>query len=64
MQFVAAFIGTTATQRGPLWWATHHRVHHKESDREDDPHSSREGFWHTHWLWFLYEENNKVTPRK
>lgn len=60
MQFIAAFIGTMATQKGPLWWAAHHRIHHKESDSENDPHSSHEGFWHTHWLWFLYEENNTV----
>ncbi len=60
MQFIAGFIGATATQKGPLWWAAHHRIHHKESDGENDPHSSHRGFWHTHWLWFLYEENNEI----
>ena len=25
VQFIFAFIGATATQRGPLWWAAHHR---------------------------------------
>ena len=55
-QFIAAFLGTTATQKGALWWASHHRVHHKESDTDDDPHNSHEGFWHSHWLWFLYKE--------
>ena len=24
-----AFGGTTAAQKGPLWWAGHHRVHHR-----------------------------------
>lgn len=57
MQCVAALWGATATQKGALWWAAHHRVHHKESDTADDPHNSREGFWHAHWLWFLYEES-------
>jgi stearoyl-CoA desaturase (delta-9 desaturase) len=57
MQFFAALLGSTATQKGALWWAAHHRVHHKESDTQDDPHNSREGFWHSHWLWFLYEES-------
>jgi stearoyl-CoA desaturase (delta-9 desaturase) len=60
MQFIAAFLGATATQKGALWWAAHHRKHHKESDTGDDPHNSREGFWHAHWLWFLYAESNEV----
>ena len=58
MQFVAGFAGATAVQKGPLWWAAHHRRHHKESDTDLDPHSSRDGFGHSHWLWFLYRESN------
>ena len=38
-QFVLAWIGCSAMQKGPLWWAGHHRHHHKHSDQEDDPHS-------------------------
>jgi len=38
-QFVFAVWGNTATQRGPLWWAAHHRHHHKFSDTEPDHHS-------------------------
>ena len=60
MQFLAGLLGASATQKGPLWWAAHHRRHHKESDTPDDPHSSREGFFHSHWMWFLYEENGPV----
>ena len=29
----------------------------QKSDTTDDPHNSREGFLHAHWLWFLYEES-------
>ncbi|MBT3601438.1 MAG: acyl-CoA desaturase [Candidatus Latescibacteria bacterium] len=60
MQFLAAFLGTTATQKGPLWWAAHHRIHHKKSDTEEDPHDSHKGFWHSHWMWFLYRENDET----
>ena len=46
-QFVMAICGLTAVQRGPLWWAAHHRHHHLHSDEEDDPHSP-----HTHhFIW-------------
>src|SRR5678809_1345156 len=31
-QFVHALLGINALQQGPLWWAAHHRRHHKYSD--------------------------------
>ena len=52
-QFVFALIGATATQRGPLWWAAHHRRHHRYSDQEKDVHSPRDGFIWSHMGWFL-----------
>src|SRR5262245_43646321 len=30
-QFAFAFLGNTSAQRGPLWWAAHHRHHHRFS---------------------------------
>lgn len=57
-QFVFAFLGATATQRGPLWWAGHHRNHHRESDGPDDTHSpTRHGFWWSHCGWFMSRQN-------
>jgi hypothetical protein len=32
-QFVLAWLGCSALQKGPLWWAAHHRRHHRHSDR-------------------------------
>ena len=42
-QFVLAFGGTTALQKGPLWWAGHHRDHHRYADTDQDVHSPTEG---------------------
>lgn len=53
VQFLFALIGASATQRGPLWWAAHHRHHHSVADQEADPHSPRHGFWWSHMGWFL-----------
>ena len=53
VQFVFAFIGTAATQRGPLWWVAHHRNHHAHADTGRDPHDSTRGFWWSHMGWFL-----------
>ena len=53
-QFVLAFLGTTAMQNGPIWWASWHRRHHKHSDTPEDTHSPRHGgFFHSHVGWFL-----------
>jgi len=52
-QFIFAVLGNTAAQRGPLWWASHHRKHHKHSDEPDDIHSPiAHGFWWSHLGWF------------
>ncbi|MCE9597352.1 MAG: fatty acid desaturase [Spirochaetia bacterium] len=41
-------------QQGPLWWAEHHRHHHRYSETEKDIHSPVQyGFWQSHMLWFL-----------
>ena len=52
-QFLMAFGGTTAVQKGPLWWASHHRIHHRFTDLDGDVHSPREGFWWSHVGWIL-----------
>src|SRR5579859_1641650 len=53
-QFVFAVIGATSVQRGPLWWAAHHRNHHLHADTEQDPHSPNvQGLFWSHMGWFL-----------
>jgi stearoyl-CoA desaturase (Delta-9 desaturase) len=53
-QFVFALIGASAVQRGPIWWAAHHRHHHAHSDHDPDVHSPvRRGFFWSHMGWFL-----------
>ena len=58
VQFLFALIGASSVQRGPLWWAAHHRHHHVHSDRPEDSHSPRHGgFWWSHVGWFLTRKN-------
>lgn len=53
MQFIFAAIGAASVQRGPLWWAAHHRHHHRHADTDADMHSPRHGFFRSHMGWFL-----------
>jgi stearoyl-CoA desaturase (Delta-9 desaturase) len=57
-QFVFAVVGASAAQRGPLWWAAHHRKHHRHSDTELDVHSPKEhGFFWSHMGWITSPAN-------
>jgi stearoyl-CoA desaturase (delta-9 desaturase) len=53
-QFIMAFLAQTSAQKGVLWWASHHRVHHRNSDKETDIHSPlHRGFWWSHVGWVI-----------
>lgn len=64
MRFVWAFIGTSAMQKGPIWWAGHHVNHHKFADREGDPHSPMvSGVYYAHIGWFLNDtKHDQLEP--
>ena len=57
-QFVLAFGGCSAAQKGPLWWAGHHRIHHRYSDTPVDPHTPKKGFWWSHVGWILADDTS------
>jgi stearoyl-CoA desaturase (delta-9 desaturase) len=58
-QFVLAFLGGASMQRGALWWAAHHRDHHRYSDLPGDLHSPiREGFWWSHVGWIVHSSSD------
>ena len=57
-QFLFGVLGSSAVQRGPLWWAAHHREHHRSSDEPGDPHSPMQrGFWWSHIGWITARVN-------
>jgi len=55
MQFVLAFCAQTSMQKGALWWAGHHRYHHKHADEESDIHSPKHGLWWSYAGWIFYD---------
>ncbi len=64
LQFVGACLGNAAVQRGPIWWASHHRVHHHHSDTGLDAHSpEHHGFWFSHMGWFMTKKNYDTIER-
>ena len=62
-QFVLALLAQMTAQKGVLWWAGHHRRHHKHSDTALDVHSVQHGgFWWSHMGWLVgrdFEETDE-----
>jgi stearoyl-CoA desaturase (delta-9 desaturase) len=53
-QLVLAVLAMSSAQQGVLWWAAHHRNHHKYSDEPNDTHSPiQRGFWWAHFGWIV-----------
>jgi stearoyl-CoA desaturase (delta-9 desaturase) len=62
-QAILAFGAQTAVQRGVIWWAAHHRRHHRHSDQSGDVHSAkREGFWYAHVGWSTSADSDSFDP--
>jgi sn-1 stearoyl-lipid 9-desaturase len=51
-----ATLGALAFQGGVIDWVAVHRMHHANSDTDDDPHTPKDSFWRGYFLWlFRYD---------
>ena len=63
-QLIFALLGSSATQKGPLWWASHHRKHHRYSDKEGDVHSPHiHNLYWSHIGWITSKINHTTDLR-
>jgi fatty-acid desaturase len=70
IEYFLAVCGSLALEGGPIAWVSTHRVHHKFSDKDGDPHTPRDGKWWSHLIWMLVgeasgantEECNRYAP--
>jgi stearoyl-CoA desaturase (Delta-9 desaturase) len=46
-------LGGMALQGPAIEWAATHQKHHAKADKEGDPHSPLDGFWHAHVGWMF-----------
>jgi len=53
VEYILTILGTMNWQGSPICWVGTHRIHHKHSDSDEDPHSPRHGFNWAHMLWCL-----------
>jgi len=55
-EYFLTICGCLAWQGGPVTWVGVHRLHHKHSDEDMDPHSPQHGFTWGHILWTLHDK--------
>ena len=53
VEYLMKVCATLALEGGPIFWVATHRIHHKFSDKEGDPHSPIDGKWWAHMGWIL-----------
>ncbi|MDA1043612.1 MAG: acyl-CoA desaturase [Verrucomicrobia bacterium] len=64
-QFILGFLGASAAQLGPLWWASHHRHHHQHSDKPTDIHSPiQHGKFRSHIGWLFTRRATLANERR
>jgi fatty-acid desaturase len=57
-EYFLAVCGTLTLEGGPIFWVATHRVHHKHSDHEGDPHTPHDGGFWAHAGWILFGDSN------
>lgn len=58
-----AYCNTLAFQDAVIDWARDHRVHHKYSETDADPHNAKRGFFFAHMGWLLVKKHPEVKRR-
>nr|AFJ66827.1 Z12 acylCoA desaturase [Chauliognathus lugubris] len=63
LKLFLAYIETLAFQFDIIFWAKYHRVHHKYSETDADPHNAKRGFFFSHMGWTMCEKNPEFETR-
>jgi fatty-acid desaturase len=53
IEYLLTTCGTLAMEGGPIFWVATHRIHHRNTDKEGDPHSPRDGGFWSHMGWII-----------
>jgi len=63
-QLLMAVLAQSSGQKSVLWWAAHHRIHHRHSDQQPDIHSpGLRGFWWAHVGWVISNTYDEYDPK-
>jgi len=60
LRLILTFCNTLAFEDSVIDWARDHRVHHKFSETDADPHNAKRGFFFSHVGWLLCRKHPQV----
>jgi stearoyl-CoA desaturase (delta-9 desaturase) len=63
IHFLSALLGTLAAQAGPVTWVAIHRLHHRQTDLPNDPHTPRHSIFWAHLAWMAFR-HPELTPKR
>jgi stearoyl-CoA desaturase (delta-9 desaturase) len=63
LRIILAFLQTLALQNDIYEWSRDHRVHHKYSETDADPHNAKRGFFFAHMGWLLCKKHPEVKEK-
>ncbi|XP_011883209.1 PREDICTED: acyl-CoA Delta(11) desaturase-like [Vollenhovia emeryi] len=63
LQLLLMILSTTTYQDAVIDWSRDHRLHHKYSETDADPHNSKRGFFFSHIGWLLCRKHPEVKEK-
>ncbi|XP_076673437.1 acyl-CoA Delta-9 desaturase-like isoform X1 [Andrena cerasifolii] len=63
LQVLLMIFNTTAFQYSVIHWARNHRVHHKYTETNADPHNAKRGFFFSHVGWLMSRKHPDVMEK-
>ncbi|XP_053947337.1 acyl-CoA Delta-9 desaturase-like [Anastrepha ludens] len=63
LRLILMIFNTIAFQDAAYHWARDHRVHHKYSETDADPHNATRGFFFSHMGWLLCKKHPQVKAK-
>jgi fatty-acid desaturase len=67
LEYLLTILGTMSLQDSPAKWVATHRIHHKFTEEDSDPHSTRRGFLWAQIGWILWgraQDHDDATLRR
>ncbi|OWR53845.1 Acyl-CoA Delta [Danaus plexippus plexippus] len=64
LQIILMLMNTLAFQNTVIDWVKKHRLHHRYSDTDADPHNATRGFFYSHVGWLLVKRHEEVRRRE
>ncbi|KPJ02273.1 Acyl-CoA Delta(11) desaturase [Papilio xuthus] len=63
LQIILVVLNSLAFQNTAIDWVRDHRLHHRYSDTDADPHNATRGFFYSHIGWLLVRKHEEVKRR-